>query len=346
VVSEQPEDTGELLRRLALGFNAATGSGRDDDLWTVQTAAESAWAGGVHHGDLALLLVQLYLDCHAVTAAGRVLAAAPRAAVTPTGQMLRAGMLLQCGDTLTAGSVLLDLVAAEPTWRSLALLAAVYEDLADPAAADLLYAEAAEELDAKQLSSLAWLEGRRARLRLGSGALDRADQHLRRAEWAAPGWSVAAVRAAWLTAAGEPGDAAAVWREVAGVTGRPDHAQEAGMAVSRQGGAAEASGWWARARHGYGHAGRRWPYRYAHHLVEWHLEVGHDPAAAVEVALADYQQRPAARQAGRLAAAWKAAGEGQRAQRLLVHHDQQQARDRAGLAAAVARLNATARRAA
>ena len=71
------EDTGALLRRLAMGFADATRSGHDNDLWSVQEAAEQAWQIGVRHADLALLMVQLHLDCHAVDAAAAALAAVP-----------------------------------------------------------------------------------------------------------------------------------------------------------------------------------------------------------------------------------------------------------------------------
>ena len=119
--------------------------------------------------------------------------------------MLRAGLLLQRGDPEGAGGLLLDLLHRERTWRSLAMLAAVYEDVGDDAAADLLYAEAGEELDASQLATLAWVECQRARLRLATDRVEAADRHLRRAESAAPGWAVAAVRGRWLEATGDRG---------------------------------------------------------------------------------------------------------------------------------------------
>ncbi|HEY5845983.1 MAG TPA: hypothetical protein VIT42_04240, partial [Microlunatus sp.] len=219
------EDTGALLRRLAVGFANAARTGSDDDLWTVQRDAQEAWQIGVRHADLALLLVQLHLDCHAVDAADAVLSAAPRAAETPTGRMLRAGMLLQRGDPEKAGGLLLDLLHHERNWRSLALLAAVYEDVADQAAADLLYTEAGEELDARRLATFAWVECQRARLRLETGRIEAADRHLRRAESAAPGWAVAAVRGRWHEARGDSVTAAGVWAQVAEATDRPDHAQ-------------------------------------------------------------------------------------------------------------------------
>ena len=335
------EDTGALLRRLAMGFADATRSGCDDDLWSVQQAAQEAWQVGVRHADLALLLVQLQLDCHAVDAVAAALAAVPRAAATPTGRMLRAGLLLQRGDAEGAGGLLLDLLHRERTWRSLAMLAAVYEDVGDDAAADLLYAEAGEELDARQLATLAWVECQRARLRLATDRVEAADRHLRRAEAAAPGWAVAAVRGRWLEARGDAAAAAAVWGQVAETTDRPDHAQAAAAAAARAGLVEETSRWQGRARTGFATARNRWPYRYAHHEVEWHLHVDLDVERALTLARADYRQRPARRQAARLADALRAAGDGGAAERLTDDHLNRRRQARAGLAAALSRADNT-----
>ena len=335
------EDTGALLRRLAMGFADAGRSGRDDDLWSVQEAAQEAWKVGVRHADLALLLVQLQLDCHAVDAAEAVLADVPRAAATPTGRILRAGLLLQRGDPEGAGGLLLDLLHSERTWRSLALLAAVYEDVGDDAAADLLYAEAVEELDARQLATLAWVECQRARLRLVTDRVDAADRHLLRAESAAAGWAVAAVRGRWLDARGDAAAAAAVWGQVAETTDRPDHAQAAAAAAARAGSVEETIRWQGRARTGFATARRRWPYRYAHHEVDWHLHVDLDVELALTLARADYRQRPARRQAARLAEALRAAGDREAADRLTEAHLHRRRQARAGLAEALARADST-----
>ena len=331
-------DTGRLLRDLVLGFNAAARSGRDDDLWAVQTRAETALRSGVVHGDLVLMLVQVHLDCHAVVSAETLLNRFPGAAATPTGRMLRSALLLQHGEVAAAGQQLLELAAAEPTWRGLALLAATYEEIGDRDRADRLYADAAELLDAKQLGSLSWLETQRARLRVEVSDLTRAVDHLDRAERAAPGHAVAALRGRWLTAVERWDAAAEVWQRVAEQTGRPDHAQAAGSARARQGRAAEADHWWRRARAGYEAAALRWPWRYAHHLVEWHLDVDHDVVAAVRIAEQDYRQRPGSRPASRLAAAYRAGGADDRAEALLAVQEHRRDRARAELDAAVRRL--------
>ena len=333
------DGTDGLLRALAVQYNAASRSGRDDDLWAVQQAAAEARRAGVAHGDLALLLVQVHLDSHAVSAAAAVLAEAPAAAATPTGQMLGAGVALQRGDPGGAGVVLARLVADDPTsWRALALLAAVYEELADAAAADLLYAEGMQQLDARQLAGLAWLECQRARLRLESGRLDGADQHLRRAEQAAGGWSVAAVRGRWQEAAGHWEQAAQTRTQVAETTGRPDHAQAAAGCWARLGRPAELRRWDRQAAAGFETARQRWPYRYAHHEVTWHLAAGRDQQA-VEVAECDFRERPAAKQAVRLAVALEAVGESQRAQDLLDEQERRRRPARAALADQVLLLN-------
>lgn len=326
-------DTGALLRRLAVGFADAGRSGRDDDLWAVQSAARRAWQDGIRHADLALLLVQLHLDCHAVAEAGVVLAASPRAAATPTGRMLRAGLLLQRGDPEGAGGVLGDQLRRVRTWRTLALLAAVYEDVVDRAAADLLYAEAGGELDAKQLPAWAWIECQRARLRLETGRIEGADRHLRRAEAAAPGCVVAAMRARWHDVAGKAATAAAVWGQVAEATDRPDHWQAAAAAAARAGLDEEAALWQQRARTGFVMARGRWPYRYAHHEVDWYLQVDRDTEQALAVAWSDYRQRPARRPAARLAAALRAAGDTATADRLDEEHERRRSKARAGLEA-------------
>ena len=323
------------------GLHDAGRSGRDDDLWSVQKAAQEAWQVGVRHADLALLLVQLQLDCHAADAAEAVLADAPRAAATPTGRMLRAGLLLQRGDPERAGGLLLDLLHRERTWRSLALLAAVYEDVGDEAAADLLYAEAGEELDARQLATLAWLECQRARLRL---ATDRVEApigicgvpSLPRPGGQSPRCEVGgSTREATWRRRQQHGDR---WlrRPTDPIMPRQPPLLQPGQDRSRRPSAGQ-----ERARTGFATARRRWPYRYAHHEVDWHLHVDLDEELALALARSDYRQRPARRQAARLAEALRAFGDREAADRLAEDHLQRRRQARAGLAGALARANST-----
>ena len=335
------EDTGALLRRLAIGFADAARSGRDDDLWSVQEAAQQAWQIGVRHADLALLMVQLHWTATPSTRPRlcwlmRLGLRRPR-----PGGCYGPGCCCSAA-TLRAPAaccwICCSVSGTGGTWRcwppSMRMSPMTRRR-------DLLYAEAVEELDARQLATFAWVECQRARLRLGTDRVEAADRHLRRAESAAAGWSVAAVRGRWLEARGEAAPAAAVWGQVATTTDRPDHAQAAAAAAARAGLVEETIRWQGRARTGFAKARRRWPYRYAHHEVDWHLHVDRDVERALTLARADYRQRPARRQAARLTEALRAAGDGEAADRLTEDHLHRQRQARAGLAAALARADST-----
>jgi tetratricopeptide (TPR) repeat protein len=305
------------LRRAVLAYERASLSGRDDDLRTVRCELGPLVATGTAHDDLALVLVQAHLDSHALREAEAVLDAYPRADVASGGRSSRATVLQQRGETVAAGRLCAELVVSDPSWRPVAALAGVYADLDDVVTADGLLQLAADDIDARHLGALAWVETSRARLHRGRGDLARADFHLRRAELAYGGWKVAVDRALWLLASGRAAEAASLLTTVVERTDRPDHHQALASALRASGRTEEAAVHVAAAAQGYAEAAAETPWRYLHHQVSWHLEEDQDLDEALRLARRDHAERPSAHPVRALAEVHRRRGESAQAEHLL-----------------------------
>lgn len=316
------------LRRAVLAYERASLTGRDDDLHTVRVWVAPVVADGGAHDDLALILVQTHLDSHALAEAEAVLEAYPRAAASSGGRSSRAAVLQQRGDVVAAGRVYGELAGRDPSWRTLAGLAGIYVELDDPVTADALLQLAVDDIDARHLSVLAWVEGSRARLHRQRGDLARADFHLRRAELAFGGWRVVEERARWHLEAGDAEAAVAALEALVLATGRPDHRHALAAALRRSGRADEAGGHFAAAARGYADAAAETPWRYLHHRVGWHLEVDGDLDEALRLARLDHEGRPSVHPVRELAEVHRRRGEATAANRLLdeLARDQQAGR--------------------
>ncbi len=300
-------DTGQLLRWLVIGYHEAVASGRDDQLLRVQQEAAKAVDSGVAHDDLILLLAQVHLDSHDLAAAEQILSRFDRAGQSADGLILRSALLRQQGQLGAAGRVLFAGSRRSPR-RSLGL-AGLYDDLGVDEAADGWYAAAAQDLDAKQLGLLTWIQIQRARLRRRRGDLPAAGRHLHVAECAGGGWGTLVERARWQEACGQSQLAAGTWQDVVRRTGRPDHRHALAGALRRCGRDRAADHLFTEADEGYRRLSVRLPWRYLHHRVQWHLDVDGDLDAAVELGWRDFAARPNPHTGRRLVGVLSARGE-------------------------------------
>jgi len=174
------------------------------------------------------------------------------------------------------------------SWSALARLANLEAKLGDRERADELYAEAEDELTAKELRSYCWLE-------LQRGDLDPAgaEAHYDRAERAYSGdWLVDEHRARLRVAQGRLDEALELYRSVAARAPRPEVHQALGDVYLRMDRPEEARPWHDLALAAYLDSVERGGVHYLHHLAHFYLESRPDPAEAVRWASADHALRP------------------------------------------------------
>jgi tetratricopeptide (TPR) repeat protein len=172
------------------------------------------------------------------------------------------------------------------SWSALARLANLEAKLGHRERADELYAEAEDELTAKELRSYCWLE-------LQRGDLAEAEQHYERAERSYSGdWLVDERKARLRARQGRLDEALELYRSVAARAPRPEAHQALGDVYLRMGRPEEARAWHDLALAAYLDSVERGGVHYLHHLAHFYLESRPDPAEALRWARADYELRP------------------------------------------------------
>jgi len=165
----------------------------------------------------------------------------------------------------------------------------------DRATADRLYADAADEITAKEMRAYAWVAVMRGELGLSAGDHDLARAHYERASAAYSGyWLVDAHTAELLAALGQTEQAIALYLDVTARAPRPELIQALGDAYASAGRSDEARGCHDSALAGYLDSARRGEVHYLHHLAGFYAEVRRDGREAVRWAEADFALRPSA----------------------------------------------------
>jgi tetratricopeptide (TPR) repeat protein len=258
------------------------------DLGGLDAAEAAADAGIAEFGpwpDLCFVKANADFKLHRLDRVKADLELSPVLRASDEGRALAADLDLEEGryDEARRGYESLD-----RSWSALARLANLEAKLGDPARADELYAEAEDELTAKELRSYCWLE-------LQRGELDRAgaEAHYDRAERAYSGdWVVDEHRARLRAAQGRLDEALALYRRVAARAPRPEVHQALGDVCLRIGRPEEARAWHDLALAAYLDSVERGGVHYLHHLAHFYLESRPDPAEAARWARADYELRP------------------------------------------------------
>ena len=218
-----------------------------------------------------MLRATIDLTLHLVERVEPDLARSPGAAETRDGRGLLAEVAVHERQWDEARATYEDLVGEDRTWRDLARLAQLEAQLGDLDLADRLYAEAEDELTAKELRAYAWVELQRGALDLARGLHAQARAHYHCAERAFSGyWLVRQHEAELLAAEGRLDDAIEILDLLACTVPRPELLQTLGGVYERKGLLREARRCRARARAGFLEAARRGHRHYDHHLSELH----------------------------------------------------------------------------
>ena len=245
-----------------------------------------------HPGDLHLLKARLAFHLHRLADVRAILSRAAPARDSPEGQTLLADLDVQEGRYAAAAARYQAVIDKHRSWGALAGLAYLRSRLGDPARADRLYAEAEDELTAKEMRSYAWLELQRGVLDLAHGRHDEAAAHYERAGRAYTGhWLVDEHIAELSAAQGDVEEAAALYERILAAVPRPELRQLLGQLYALLGRRARAKSCFMQARAGYLASVRRGGVHYYHHLADFFAEAAPDGAQAVAWARRDLALR-------------------------------------------------------
>ncbi|HEX8129395.1 MAG TPA: tetratricopeptide repeat protein [Pyrinomonadaceae bacterium] len=184
------------------------------------------------------------------------------------------------------------LIREERTWDSLARLAHLKFKMGDDEGADGLYAEAVDELTAKEMRHYSWVELQRGVLNLKRGRYADAQAHYERAARAYSGhWMVEEHLAELLAAQGEFDKAIALYEKVIARVPRPEFQQALGELYAFMGKPEQSELWLDRALAAYQESVERGEVHYYHHLADFYADARRDGAEAVKWALRDIELR-------------------------------------------------------
>ena len=283
----------DAIRLLSLRYQRAKLLGSWAELGLVETSLVALVQRLGPLPDLCLLDAMLHLTLHRLGAVRAALARSPVLAGSWHGRALEADVLVQEGRYEDARVAYEGVVREARTWENLARLAHVRGLTGHRAVADGLYAEAAEEITAKEMCAYAWVEVARGELALTHGDHKRAGEHFERAGAAYSGyWLVDVHLAEVLGAQGHADRAVALLEEVVARAPRPELVQALGDLHARDGRADEARTWHERALADYLESAHGGEVHYLHHLTEFCADVLRDGPQAVQWAQRDFELRP------------------------------------------------------
>ena len=288
-----PVHAEQATRLASCRVNRASLSGDVSEMRRAAAAVDAALARFGPWPDLCFVRAGVHLKQHRLADAVARLGLAEGLADSPDGRAIRADADLQLGRYAEARRAYERLVAETGSWDNLARLAHFEQVLGDPERADALFAEAADEITAKELRSYAWVETHRGLLHQRHGRLDEAEGHYERAQAAYSGYWLVEKHVAGLRAAqGRLDEAIVIAEDVAARVARPELAQAAGDLLRRAGRPDAARAWHMRALAGYLESASLGEVQYHHHLAEHYADVEGDGAAAVLWAERDRELRP------------------------------------------------------
>lgn len=287
-----PTDTDKVTKYVHSVYQHAVHTG---DLVALE-AAEPVIDQGIRlirfPGDLYFLKANLAFKLHRLGDVRRYLAADAAVLCGDQARPLLADLDFQQGRYAQAKQGYLEAIERNRTWDNLARLAHFEFKMGDGEAADRLFAEAEDELTAKEMRSFSWLELQRGLIDLAHGRHDDTAAHYQRAERAYSGhWLTAEHQAELQGAQGRYAEAAAQYDEVLARVNKPEIQQAFGELLVVMGEQQRAQIWFDSALAGYLEAGRRGGVHYYHHLVDFYADVRRDGAEAVKWARLDIALR-------------------------------------------------------
>jgi tetratricopeptide (TPR) repeat protein len=273
-------------------YKRASLTGNLRELEEAGSAVESLIGRVPHPSDLYYLKANLDFKFHRLDGVRRALDASQPLRESPQGRTLAADLAFQEGRYAEARAGYESLVREQGGWDDIARLAHLESKLGDADRADCLYAEAEDELTAKEMRHYAWVELQRGVLDLKRGRAQEARAHYERAGRAYTGyWMVEEHTAELLGAAGEYDAAAGLYQRVLERAPRPEFMQALGELYDAAGDAGRAEQWYERALAAYLESAARGEVCYYHHLADFFADVRRDGAEAVRWAAKDLELR-------------------------------------------------------
>lgn len=185
--------------------------------------------------ELLLFRATLNIKLHRLAAAKGDLRRLTDLAGSSYVRLLGADIALQEGRYEEARRTYEELLAARRTWDHLARVAYLRWKTGHPAQADALYAEAQEDLTAKEMRSFAWIELQRGLLDLDLRRYEDALAHYRRAERAYSGyWLIEEHIAEVLDLLGRTDEAVGIYERIIERTRNPEYVSALASLVARR----------------------------------------------------------------------------------------------------------------
>lgn len=223
--------------------------------------------------DVCLLKASLDGHFHRLEDVKRDLRMCPPLGSRHAGRSVLADVDFEEGRYGEARAALETLLDEKPTWDNLARLAHWKGKMGHPDEADALYAEAEDELSAKEMRSFAWLELQRGTLAVSRGRYRMAQMHYRRAASSFPGdWRTDEHVVKLLAAEGNLDAALTLLRNVVARAPKPELQQALGELLDQMGRTEEARPWLETAAAAFLASVQEGGVHYYHHLV--HLYAG------------------------------------------------------------------------
>jgi len=267
-----------------------TGNGEDARLAKAEIDKTLQTLGGSE--DIYLAKANISLKTHQLRDAREVIAKLPDLADSPKWQVLKADIAMQEGNYGEAKNIYDAVVRRKKSWDYIARLAYLKSLFGDVAGADALYAEAEDQISAKEMRSYAWVELQRGLLDFNRGRHETALEHYRQAEKAYSGyWLVDEHMAEWLGAERKYTEAAALFEKILERSPRPEIQQALGDLYVFMGKPEQAKPWHDRALAAYLASAQRGEALYFHHLAAFYADVREDGAEAVKWAGKDLETR-------------------------------------------------------
>jgi tetratricopeptide (TPR) repeat protein len=285
-VEDEPASADRATRIAHCLYRRASATGDLGALSEVEAAVDAGLAEFGPWPDLCFVKANVDFKLHRLERVRADLEVSPVFRASDEGRALAADLDLEEGryEEARRGYEGLD-----RSWSALARLANLEAKLGDPERADQFYAEAEDELTAKELRSYCWLELQRGDLARPAEA----DRHYERAERAYSGdWLVDEHKARLRVTQGRLEEALELCLAVVARAPRPEAHQALGDVYLRMGRPEEARHWHDLALAAYLDSVARGGVHYLHHLAHFYLESRSDPAEAARWARADYELRP------------------------------------------------------
>jgi tetratricopeptide (TPR) repeat protein len=288
-----PFDIEKATRFIHRVYQRAILSGDPADFRAVESAIDRAIGEIGPLADLYLLKANLDFRLHRLEKADRDVQALARFSGNSQIVALKAGIAFQQGAYSEAKKGYQSAIEKNPSWDNLARLAYWEAKFGDPEMADGIYAQAENEISAKEMRSYAWVELERGLLEFNRGRYDKASAHYQQADKAYSGYWMVEERTAELLGAERKFDEAiALYRKVIAKAPRPEFQQALGDLYRFMGKESEAKPWHDAALAAYLESAGRGEVHYYHNLVGFYADVRQDGAEAVRWAWKDAELRP------------------------------------------------------